>query len=222
MTDIFRCESFADVSCMSTTLSKLIASPTASTASDEEIKAFVSAVDAACLRLLKSNSNDANKLFLEATRVELQFFTSANASVQTAISEELYLFYSQIPATVLTTHSPHPQSLTAATATTLATAFSGVVSSKKKDITQPLLHTLSGAALLVARCCPAATKTVIRLLFGLHGSSALISCVYGSVMMFSFRPQIESIFGDCLEALGLEAFLQQAYITVGVPRRNKV
>ena len=214
MADIFRCESFTDLSCISDTLAKLTKSPPAPSASAEEIMAFVSAVDAACLRLLKSNTEDANKLFLEASRMELDFFTSVDASVLAPLSQELYFFYSQVPATVPATHCPHSQSLSAATATSLMKKINNVVGSKRDDVTEPLLHTLAGCVLLAARCHPDALRNVFHLLFGLHRDAKLISCACRDAMTSRLRPQIEGIFGDCLEAMGMEAFLPHVYLNV--------
>lgn len=215
MADIFRCESFTDLSCISDTLAKLTKSPPAASASAEEIMAFVSAVDAACLRLLKSNTEDANKLFLETSRMELEFFTSVDASVLAPLSQELYSFYSQVPATVPATHRPHSQSLSAGTATSLMKKINHVVGSRKDDVTEPLLHTLAGCVLLAARRHPASLQNVFRLLFGLHRNPKLISCACGDAMTCRLRPQIEGIFGDCLEVMGMEAFLQHVYLNVG-------
>ena len=182
--------------------------------------AFVSAVDAACLRLLKSNTEDANKLFLEASRMELEFFTSVDASVLAPLSQELYSFYSQIPATVPAAHRPHSQSLSAGAATSLMKKINHVVGSRKDDVTEPLLHTLAGCVLLAARRHPASLQNVFRLLFGLHRNPKLISCACGDAMTCRLRPQIEGIFGDCLEVMGMEAFLQHVYLNVGRRRRT--
>ena len=178
MGDIFRCESFTDLPCISNTLTTILKSPTPPTASEEEIMAFVSTLNAACLRLLKNNCEGTKNLFMEATRAELQFFTSADASVQTALSQEMYSFYSQVPTTVSATHSPHPQSVSTVIARMLVGHLVHTLSDKQKPVvvTQPLLHTLAGGATLVARGRPDTLSLVFGLLFGLHANSTLVSC----------------------------------------------
>ena len=95
-----------------------------------------------------------------------------------------------------------------------------VTSITEKEICEPLYHALSGLIAILAKPHSDAFVPAIRLFLDQYDAPRMLKWERVVWMIHRARPILAGLLGDCLEGMGLEAFLKHVFITVSAERAS--